>query len=49
MIIYSPTNATENKGVIQFDLDESCQVIGSVLEQSRDDYIIYLPVVTRRH
>jgi len=35
--------------VIQFDLDESCHVIKNVLEQSRDDDVIYLPLVTRRH
>ena len=38
-----------NKGMIQFDLDESCHVIKCVLEQSRDDDLIYLPLVTRRH
>jgi len=46
---YSPTKPTPNKRMIQFDLDESCHVIRSVLEESRDDYVICLPLVTCRH
>ena len=38
-----------NKRVIQFDLDESCHVSTSVVEQSRDDYVISLLLVTRRY
>jgi len=46
---YSPTKPTSIKRMIQFDLDESCHVIRSVLEQFRDDYVICLPLVTCRH
>jgi len=38
------SQAYTNKGVIQLELDRSCHISRSVLEQSCDDYVVCLPV-----
>lgn len=38
------SQAYTNKGMIQLELDKSCHLSRSVLEQSRDDYVICLPL-----
>jgi len=38
------SQAYANKGVIQLELDKSCHLSGSVLEQSHDYYVICLPM-----